>query len=280
MKYILFPYIEYDSKTKDLDTHMLCDESREYLKALFKQSKTNANLELSETINLQALLHTINEGRKESNENNQKEKEILDNLAIFQNKDKEKNERLGLERSIEYHNARKKKLLERFQHTQNQLKKRQKWTFSILIASSIIILFILAPAAAIFSRGFLSMGGLRVLLALVIPNAALITKNFMTSHKLDKLQTEIFATAGILNNLKLKLMSQSSLASQTSETSHTETATNKTQFGSLFTTVTIHQVQETTENLTSPSLFTVPKNDNSLGQSEIESVHSSSLIPK
>lgn len=302
MKYILFPYIEYDTETKDLNTHLLCNESREYLKTLFNQSKTNADLDLPETINLQALLHTINADHKESNENNQKEKEILDNLMIFQYKAEEKYERLCLEMSVEHHNARKKKLLELFQQTKNQLKKRQKWTFNILIASSIMILFILTPAAAIFSNCFLTAGGwLLVLLALIIPNAILIRKNFLTSCQLDKLQQEIFTTAGILDNLHLKLKSNendnpsvkqisstasiasnslSSLASQTSETSHTGTSTNKTRFGSLFTTVAIHQVQETTENLTSPSLFTVPKNDSLINQSKAEQVHTYSPIPQ
>lgn len=50
MKHILFPSIQYDTQTKDLDTHLLGDESREYLKALFKQSKIKSNVDLSQTI--------------------------------------------------------------------------------------------------------------------------------------------------------------------------------------------------------------------------------------
>jgi hypothetical protein len=71
VKYILFPSIQYDTQTKDLDTHLLGDESREYLKALFKQSKINSNVDLSQTVTrFGSLLTTVTIHQvQETNEN-------------------------------------------------------------------------------------------------------------------------------------------------------------------------------------------------------------------
>ena len=266
MKYILSPDIEYDTEIKDLRTRLLSDESREYL---IKLLNLHPNLDLPETVNLQAFLHTIDgDETKESNATCQMEKEILDNLTFFQEKQTEKNQRFSLEMSLKHHNAEKKKLLERYQQTKNKYNKQRNWTFSVLITSSLLlfgaaILGLLAPAFA----GSFIIGGGWLLIILAIPNAALINICYLTSHKLDELQAEIYKTAGILDSINLKLASYethryskiqqipdnnsiSLLQSKTSETSPIETSTSRMGFVNLLTTATIHQIPETNESLT------------------------------
>lgn len=266
MIYILYPYIEYDTEIKDLRTSLLSDESREYL---IKLLKINSNLEdLPETVNLQALLGNSNENETpKSSAIYPKEKEILDNLILFQKKESAENQRFCLEMSAKHHNAEKNKLLQQQQQIQNKFKKLKNWTFGVLITSSMLLLgtAILGLVAPAFAGSFLISGGWLVLF-LAIPNAALIRASYLKSRQLDKLHAEIYKTAKILDSIDLKLaanqanspsktrqipnISNSSLQSQTSEISSTETSSYKIGFGNLLAKATIHQTQETEENST------------------------------
>lgn len=267
MIYILYPFIVYDTETKDLRTSLLSDESREYL---IKLLKINSNLEdLPETVNLQALIGNSNENETpKSSAPCPKEKEVLDNLTLFQKKRAEENQRYCLEMSAKHHNAEKNKLLQQQQQTQNKFKKLKNWTFGVLITSSMLLLgtAILGFIAPIFAGSFLIGSGWLVLL-LAIPNALLIRASYLTSRQLDELQTEIYKTSDILDSIDLKLasnqanspsktqqiprtISNSSLQNQTSETSHTETSSYKIGFGNLLAKATIHQTQETDESST------------------------------
>lgn len=246
-----------------INTTLLCDESREYLKNLRNLSEDKPlSRDLPATLNWEELYFLINaDGEEEPYQDKpQRRREILDNLIQFENNHKQE---------CESHH----------QQAQNKAKSLRNWTIGIglttlllLTAAALLVIFF-PPAATLILPFFAAIGSWSPLLVLnsFLPSVGLAIASLVARGSRNAMKTTLDRSNDLLNQLEEDTdrilrdstseqnPSPTSLLRPTSELSNSKHAT---RFGNIFSEPAANQstapVNENQADLTrassSPSL--------------------------